>query len=111
MSKKLPFVILFSALLLVIVSIIALVQPSVAGCGGNCGGNMAIAQWGPSNYRERPIYPMRGCANGACIKGWRSAIINPPPSVPYGGQVFASPPIGCAPVIPCGCGPCGGFGR
>lgn len=81
-------------------------NPSQAGCGwgrgGSCQGNMNIANWGPSNYVERPIYPMRGCGGGACQKGWRSAIIYPPPSMPYGGKVVASPPIGCG--IPVGCG-------
>ncbi|MDJ0626061.1 MAG: hypothetical protein QNJ31_06830 [Candidatus Caenarcaniphilales bacterium] len=101
MIKKLPILILCSLFAVLIISIVSSVLPSIAGCGGNCGGNMCIAPWGPSNYRERPIYPMRGCTNGACQKGWRSAIIYPPPSRPYGGQVHASPPVGCAPMLPC----------
>ncbi len=72
------------------------------GCGGgNCSGNMQIAPWGPSNYQERPIYPMRGCGPNGCQKGWRSGIIYPPPTAPYGGQVVSSPPVGCgAPLMP-----------
>jgi hypothetical protein len=91
-----------------IAALILITKPSYAGCGGGgcggggCGGNMAIAPWGPSNYRERPIYPMRGCAGGGCVKGWRSAIITPPPVAPYGGQVTSCMPVGCSPMPACG---------
>lgn len=94
-----------SVLFLVIFALLVVVKPSYAGCGGGCGGcggNMAIANWGPSNYQERPIYPMRGCGNGGCTKGWRSAIITPPATAPYGGQVRSCMPVGCAPPVACG---------
>ncbi|MDX1921338.1 MAG: hypothetical protein SFU25_11475 [Candidatus Caenarcaniphilales bacterium] len=98
---------LLSVLFLFIFALFVVVKPSYAGCGGggcgsSCGGNMAIANWGPSNYQERPIYPMRGCGNGGCVKGWRSAIITPPPTAPYGGQVTSCMPVGCAPPVACG---------
>jgi hypothetical protein len=108
---------LFGTVLFLFCFVLLAVKPSFAGCGGGavcglgggCGGNMNIAPWGPSNYVERPIYPMRGCANGACVKGWRSAIITPPPVAPYGGQVTSCMPVGCTPAA-VGCGPAMPFG-
>lgn len=77
--------------------------PSFSNCCGmsSCSGNMQIAPWGPSNYQERPIFPLRGCGPMGCQKGWRSGIIYPPPTRPYGGQVISSPPVGCSAPVTC----------
>jgi hypothetical protein len=118
MFKKLLFALLAASFGFLAFAAFINAQPSFAGCGSGCGGrscsgNMNVAQWGPANYNERPIYPMRGCGPMGCQKGWRSAIIYPPPTRPYGGQVISSPPIGCAPVgcsAPPGCGAAIGCG-
>ncbi len=111
MFKKLSLLLLFCSVGFYISALFINAQPSKAGCGcagASCTGNMNIAQWGPANYNERPIYPMRGCGPTGCVKGWRSAIITPPPTRPYGGQIYASPPIGCG--APVGCGAPAGCG-
>ena len=115
MNKRLPLIGFLTFISLIMICLIVGIFPSQAcggggDCNGGCGGNMNIASWGPSNYQERSIYPLRGCGPTGCIKGWRSAIISPPPNQPYGGQVLASPPIGCTPPInTCGGGCNGSF--
>ena len=81
-------------------SLFLLGLPAWSNCLGNCTGNMNIARWRPVFYPERPIFPLRGCNSFSCQKGWRSAIINPPPQIQYGGQVFSGASMGCRRPIP-----------